>query len=849
MRAKVAALLIVLVFAIESFPVTLGDPSTGPSFPTTLAITAVPATLPADNSTYAALVVSLLDKTGAPTIAVNDTLVHLTSSLESVGKVQPTITVGFGTNFAIANFTTTKTPGETVISASASGLKSATSRVNTLVARGYPTQLTITAVPNTVLAVRKNIGALIIELQDDAGLPAKGVSDTTINLYSSNRQVLNVMQPSTTIQAGQFLRLVNYTTGFIPGQAVVTASASGFGSGSTPVTVLGLPPLGLKLYAQPTTMAACIPELQVVSGACLGRLVIAVTDSAGNPVPAPRDITVFIRSSDLQVVKIPNDKVNIQVGNISTTATFETTQEEGSAEISVSSPSLQSDFAIITTGPPTTTPLKPGQAQIKLYVGPAVVLANHRSYSSVVVSLMDGPNPAVNSTGPTTIVLTSSLTAIGNITTGEQSAVCQTNNVCLTIPPWHNFAATVFTSTFQIGTTSLTASAHNLMHDKTSLGTFGPIPAKMVLKSISSALPADGSAHSALEISLQDSFGSPALAPGPGDLIVNLSSSQNGIAKVFPTRIRVGQSFAITNVTTGVIPGTANVSAVARLSSGYIVSSTLMKTVVPAPSALGAYVAPAKGIFDRVHDAFFVIQLLDTSGNPARARVSTGVTITSSNTTVFDKTLQVTLNPGVDLLKVPIKTKVPGTSTLTLSSPGLTSTSVDLTLLPLPYVVQISPVADTIFANQTASITVSAQLLGKAVKGVQVNWNSSSGALSSTNSSTGAAGTASAVFTPSGPGEATIVATLVHPILGSVNATSTIFVQALPIIERPSLLQLLLTFPYVLGIVGAAIGVVIALLLVLRRRRRRRKGGETGEDAGFDLAVSAFPLRRMRLAS
>ncbi len=815
MRAKVAALLFVLFFLLEGVPAVSAPPSAGPSVPASLSISVIPSTLPADNITYAALVVSLVDKAGVPTVATNDTLIYLTSSLESVGKVQSTITIGLGKNYATANFTTTKTPGATHITASTTGLQTASADVTTLIARGYPTHLTVTAVPDTVIAKRNNVGSLIVELQDDAGLPAKAVSDTTVNLYSSNKHVLNVTESSSAIKAGQFLRLVNYTTGFVPGSAFLTASASGYGQGNTAVTVLGLPPLALKLYALPTNMMMC--GLGVPTQSCLGRLVIAVTDYKGNPVPAPRDITVFIRSSKLPVIAIPKDQVRIVAGNISTTATFQTTLTSGSAEIAVSSPSLESDFAKITTIPSVPKP-----SGIKLYLGPTVVLANHQSYSSVVVSLVNGSSPAVNSTGPTRVVLTSSLSAVGNIT-----------QVFLTIPTGQNFAGTVFTSTFRVGETTLTASAHNLLPDQNKLATFGPIPAKIVLRTISSTLPADGLAHSALEIGLQDSFGSPALAPS--FLPVNLSSSQNGVAKVFPTVIKAGQSFAITNVTTGVIPGTVNITAVAKLSSGYIVSSAQMSTIIPAPSAIAAFVAPGKGIFDKLRGPFLVVQLQDAAANPARAREASSVTVTSTNTTVFAKTLRVILSPGADFVKVPIKAKTTGTTILTLTSPGLTSTNVAITLLPYPYVVQIDPLVVNVFANQTVPITVSAQLLGKGVKAVHVSWNSSSGGLSSTNSSTGAV-----VFTPNGPGVAKIVAILAHPVLGSQNVTSTIIVLPVPIKERPSILQQLLTFPYVLGIVGAAIGAVIALLFVMRRRR---KGADLGEDAGFDLAVSAFPLK------
>ncbi|MBI3022781.1 MAG: hypothetical protein HYY68_03525, partial [Thaumarchaeota archaeon] len=185
MRAKYSAFIISLLFVLGGFPAVSAPPSAAPSFAASLSISVVPAVLPADNNTYPALIISLLDKGGLPTVATNDTSVYLTSSLESVGRVQSNATIGLGKNYVIANFTTTKTPGTTRITASSAGLQSVSIDVPTLVARGYPTQLIIKAVPDTVIAKRNNIGGLIMELQDDAGLPAKAVSDTTVNLYSS----------------------------------------------------------------------------------------------------------------------------------------------------------------------------------------------------------------------------------------------------------------------------------------------------------------------------------------------------------------------------------------------------------------------------------------------------------------------------------------------------------------------------------------------------------------------------------------------------------------------------------------------------------------------------------------
>ena len=68
------------------------------------------------------------------------------------------------------------------------------------------------------------------------------------------------------------------------------------------------------------------------------------------------------------------------------------------------------------------------------------------------------------------------------------------------------------------------------MSVQTNLATYGPVPSQVVVSAISTPLPADGASHPALELSLEDAFGSPAIAAS--DIPVNLSSSQSDIVSV-----------------------------------------------------------------------------------------------------------------------------------------------------------------------------------------------------------------------------------------------------------------------------------------------------------------------------
>ena len=147
--------------------------------PTAISLSPIPSKLPADNNTYPAVVVSVVDAAGQPTVALADINVSITSSSENVGKITPNVVIPAGETYAIANFTTTHTAGVTTITATTTGLTTASTLVTTVVAVGYPTHLVITAVPDTVPASSASTAHLILELEDDVGLPAKAITDVT----------------------------------------------------------------------------------------------------------------------------------------------------------------------------------------------------------------------------------------------------------------------------------------------------------------------------------------------------------------------------------------------------------------------------------------------------------------------------------------------------------------------------------------------------------------------------------------------------------------------------------------------------------------------------------------------
>jgi hypothetical protein len=817
-----AALLgLLLLSTFNIVPQARAQSATG-SIPAALSLSVGPDVLPADGGTYAAIFVSLAGSSGVPTLALVPVTILLSSSDPDVGTLlNTTVTVPAGKGTVVASFQTSTIAGSTTITATSTGLASTSTQVTTAFPTGYPSKLAISATPNNVPASQQYKGTLVIELEDEAGIPSKAVATTTVQLLSSNTQLLNLTSSSLTIPAGQFSVEGNFTTGAVPGTTSVVATAPGLTTGTVSVTIQGVSALVLRLSAMPAVAAACeSPEL---SSSCSGPLVISLSDLAGNPVRAPLPVTVQLRSSDTGVIGLAVQSVTIPQGNASAVAYYTTTSAPGSAVITASAPGFATAEASITTNPPTNPPMA-----LALEVSPPQIPADECSCAYAVVSLLDQFGNATIASSPITVTLTSSVASIANFTDNHLAIYT------VTIGTDTSFATVALTSTFVSGATTFTASATNVATSQVSLETLPAVPSKVAVTPIFPSVPADGQAHPALMVSLLDSSGHP--FAGSSGTLVFLNSSQPGVAAVSsPVTVPAGQSAILVPITTSFIAGASNITATINGQTlGFAVDSVLVSTVTPAPSRVAIFVEPnplAESPLGSQSTLF--VQLQDANGNPAKARVNTTVTLVSSNAAVFGKNLTVIIGQGLDYVPVKITPLAAGTTTFEATSSNLSSGSAGIEVLDSSFSASLFPSSALIYTNQTATVTLTLKLDGQVLPGIKILWNTTAGGLSSPNSTTDSNGQASVVFTPNGIGVANVTATATSPIIGNQFQNVFISINPPPVIhKKASFAQLLLTFPYVLIIVAV---VAVAVLVVFMFLRRRGKGGEGEEEgeAGF----------------
>jgi hypothetical protein len=414
--------------------------------PTKLKIYAGPNKVPADNNIYECIFVQLQDSQSRPARATQDTTVSLSSSLTSVGDVDPTITINKGSTFAIAKFYSTFTPGTTSIAATASGY--GTVQTNLATAAPVPSRIAVYGFPSVVPADGVQHESLVVQLQDSSGNPAKApLEGVTVTLISSDSAVASV-PASATISGGQTYTMSNVTSNG-PGSATITAMTSGYSSATTSIKTevpSASQPERLRIYvAPPKTLADNTVHSQIA---------IQLLNDAGKITQQPETpITIQLTSSSENVGEV-QPTLEIPTGQAYATATFYTTYKAGVTTITAAATDLITDTEnIVTIGP---IPNK-----LAVYCSPSTLPADAQEYNTIQVQLQDSSGkPALDPNGDVTVSLFSSDPTIGTVP------------ATLTIPYGETYATTTFTSTYVASSVSITAQASGYVTGQGQMRTY-----------------------------------------------------------------------------------------------------------------------------------------------------------------------------------------------------------------------------------------------------------------------------------------------------------------------------------------------------------------------------------------
>ncbi len=417
--------------------------------PASLKLYIGPTSVPADNNSYPCIFVQMLDSSGKPARALQDTAIGLSSSDTSIGTVQPSVTIPEGSTYVTTNFQATFSPGTTTIAASSSGFATVQSSITTVAP--IPHQVAVYGFPSTLPADGNTYNAIMVQLQDSSGSPAKAPKGgVQVALSCSDTNDVGSVTPIVTIPEGVTYATANFTT--VSGTTKIwTASVTSIAQGytSVPLTITTTPvgsnPNQIKIFSGPSQIPADENQYPIVA--------LELQNSTGFVCELPSDSNVSISSSDQTVGQI-NSQITIPAGQAYSVATLTTTYKPGTITVTAAANNLNSGTLSITTK--GFTPSK-----LVVFCVPACLPSDNATYSAIQVQLQDSDgNPAKDPTSDVTVSLFSSQPTVATV------------SPTLTIPFGQTQATGTINVTNSAGTTQITAQASSYTNGQATMTTY-----------------------------------------------------------------------------------------------------------------------------------------------------------------------------------------------------------------------------------------------------------------------------------------------------------------------------------------------------------------------------------------
>lgn len=445
MNKKLIAISIVVALLFSTFIVFNQNNTTkaATNNPINLKIYISPTNIPADNNTYNCIFIQLQDQNGQPFRALQNTIVSLSSSAAGIGTVDQTATILKGQTYASANFTSTFLPGTTNITAASPNYSTVQDQITTV--GPYPYKTAVYGFPSLLPANAGTYSAIMVQLQDSSGSPARAPNNVQVSLFSSNTAV-GTVSSTITILKGQTYAIATFTSTINPGATQITAEGQGYVSTQTTITTqLPTTPAQLKIFEGPPRVPADHNSYK--------QIAVELQDASGNIAVANSDTIITVSSSD-NTIATTDQQITIPAGSTYALATLYTTYSAGTTILTAATNGLQySQQSITTVG---YTP-----SQLAVFCVPSTLPADNTTYTAVQVQLQDSQGqPAPNPVSNLIIKLFSS-----NLNVGKVSST-------ITIPAGQTQATANFTTTTNPDVTTITAIGSNYTTGQATLTTY-----------------------------------------------------------------------------------------------------------------------------------------------------------------------------------------------------------------------------------------------------------------------------------------------------------------------------------------------------------------------------------------
>ncbi len=388
-------------------------------------------------------------------------------------------------------------------------------------------------------------------------------TDGILQVYSNSDDIVKIDKLIATSSDSSIIQILGTETekgGFVTdvaikavgaGDATIAIAAPGFHSMEYKVTVYKntVTAANLLIKTTPTTFSSNGPKL--------GYVTVELANGDGFPTYANADIPITITSSDSGVASITTNQITIVKGSYFAVGQFETKQE-GTAQISAASPSMQS----VST--PVTVQTQDSPQTIQAYVYPQTLSASSAANGYLVVQLHDSSgNPAkAKEDVPIQVQITNS-SGVESINTSGQNTVIQANGPLIVKKDSYWAAIPISVNAGLSGTYSVSTSAKGFMVSAPTQITVSATNALFDDKSARvDILPilATGQREIIGVLHLQDSSGNPVLAKE--NMLVHIDSSDQKALSVDNVKLDHGSQAALVFATVGTVAKSVTLNVV-----------------------------------------------------------------------------------------------------------------------------------------------------------------------------------------------------------------------------------------------------------------------------------------------
>jgi len=573
-----------------------------------------------------ALTVQAQDQTGTP-VDLTDAAVVALATTSATGSffsdagcatLIPDVTIAAGGNQA-SFYYKDRTPGTPTITASTSGLASATQQQT--IRTAAPTRLVIVSPTQTVTAGQCS-AAVTVQAQDPSGNAANVAEAKTVALASTSSAASFYTDAGCSAATTTVALAINanqtsfYFRDTTAGTPTLTAATTGLTEADQVETVAPAAPAKLVITTPPQTVNVDV---------CSAAMTVEVRDGFDNTAPVTVVTTVNLSSS----AGTSTFHADGSCGGSITTSNLGQGESQATfyfKDSAIGTPTITAAASGLTDATQTVTLVAAGAAARLAFTTSPQTLNINICSAAATVQMQDSLGAAVNAAIPTSVRLTSGDPGV----TFYSDAGCATAATSVSIATGNSSGSFYFKDSTS-GAPTLTATVSGLTA-ASQVETIKAPPAQLQFTTPQQTLIA-GSCSSVMSVQSQDSFGNPA------NLVttttVGLATTSGGGAFYSDagcTTNAASVSIASgTSVASFYYRDTAAGTPTLTASANGLTSDTQTEDVDAAAASRLAFTTAPQSVTAGLCSAVLTVQSRDTYNNPSAVSAATAVTLTSTS--------------------------------------------------------------------------------------------------------------------------------------------------------------------------------------------------------------------------